>query len=137
MMPIESGRTFGIFDLTGPALPVRSRLYSLQPQGLGTPYCESLSGYITRLAEAHRVRTREFLTHEIFPHFTQRRPSKSRAINESKSGGTDFLRNWGQAVNGTGAVASTAVWVLETLTSQTGLQVGVMSGSGRCGWRKL
>jgi hypothetical protein len=34
-------------------IPERSRLYSLNPIGTGTPQVESLTGYIARLAEAH------------------------------------------------------------------------------------
>ena len=34
-------------------IPERSRLYSLNPIGIGTPQVESLTGYIARLAEAH------------------------------------------------------------------------------------
>src|SRR5881628_1288542 len=43
------------WDFTRPVLPPRSRLYSLEPIGIGTPLCESLSGYIARLADAHAV----------------------------------------------------------------------------------
>ncbi len=37
-----------------PMLP-RSTLYALVPIGMGTPLVESLTSYITRLAEAHSV----------------------------------------------------------------------------------
>lgn len=36
-------------------MPRRSRLYSLEPIGIGTPFVESLSGYLARLADAHAV----------------------------------------------------------------------------------
>jgi hypothetical protein len=46
---------FDSWDCTLPALPKRSRLYALKPLGIGTPFVESLSGYVARLADAHGV----------------------------------------------------------------------------------
>ncbi|MEM9271562.1 MAG: hypothetical protein AAGA80_01180, partial [Cyanobacteria bacterium P01_F01_bin.143] len=40
-------------DLGRPQFPTRSRLYHLEPVGIGTPHVESLTSYISRLAEAH------------------------------------------------------------------------------------
>ena len=50
-----------------PTLPARSRLYRLEPYGIGTPWVESLTGYITRLAEAHCVSTGILYAKEIAP----------------------------------------------------------------------
>src|SRR5438876_11222691 len=44
-----------------------SRLYSLEPVGIGSPKVESMTSYIVRLAEAHSVYPRALLTHEIAP----------------------------------------------------------------------
>lgn len=43
------------WDLPPPVVPPRSALYSLEPIGIGTPFAESLTGYIARLACAHAV----------------------------------------------------------------------------------
>jgi hypothetical protein len=43
------------WDVSIPPLPSHSRLYRLEPIGIGTPYVESLTGYIARLAEMHCV----------------------------------------------------------------------------------
>jgi len=43
------------WDVSIPPLPSRSRLYRLEPIGIGTPYVESLTGYIARLAETHCI----------------------------------------------------------------------------------
>jgi len=43
---------YASWDVTVSTLPARSRLYRLEPYGIGTPWVESLTGYITRLAEA-------------------------------------------------------------------------------------
>jgi hypothetical protein len=55
------------WDLTIPALPQCSRLYRVDPCGMGTPLVESLTGYITRLAEAHGVSTGILYIKEIAP----------------------------------------------------------------------
>lgn len=44
-----------------------SRLFNIDPIGVGTPYVESLPSYIKRLAEAHSVYPRVLLKKEIFP----------------------------------------------------------------------
>ncbi|WP_432264763.1 TniQ family protein [Candidatus Methylomirabilis limnetica] len=43
------------WDLSPPVVPPRSSLYCLEPIGIGTPFVESLTGYIARLACAHAV----------------------------------------------------------------------------------
>ena len=42
-------------DLAPRSVPPRSKLYSLEPIGVGTAYVESLIGYVARLAEAHHI----------------------------------------------------------------------------------
>jgi AraC-like DNA-binding protein len=44
-----------MLDLELPTIPSRSRLYSIEPIGLGTAEVESLTSYLTRLANVHRV----------------------------------------------------------------------------------
>ena len=46
---------FDSWECTPPILPPRSRLYAIEPIGIGTPFVESLSGYVARLADAHAV----------------------------------------------------------------------------------
>jgi AraC-like DNA-binding protein len=46
---------FESWDLTVPPVPPRTRLYPLEPIGIGTPLVESLTGYVLRLAEAHAL----------------------------------------------------------------------------------
>ena len=47
-------------------MPSRSNLYSLKPIGVKTPYIESLTSYIMRLAEAHSVRTWKLIAYGLF-----------------------------------------------------------------------
>lgn len=44
------------------SIPPRSHLYSLEPIGIGTPYVESLTSYITRLAQVHWVSVKVLLS---------------------------------------------------------------------------
>jgi hypothetical protein len=46
---------FESWSLSSPPVPPRSRLYSLEPIGIGTALVESLTGYAARFAEAHSV----------------------------------------------------------------------------------
>jgi len=55
------------WDLTRPTIPSRSRLYSLEPVGIGTPETESLTSYVSRLAEAHSVRVHDLVVHKLLP----------------------------------------------------------------------
>lgn len=56
-------------DLKRPQIPERSTLYSLEPIGVGTPHCESLTSYLTRLASAHCVKLDKIIQHNIYPLF--------------------------------------------------------------------
>ena len=78
------------FEVWGPAReapPPRSRLYSLEPIGIGTPEVESLSSYLNRLAQAHCVTVSALIAHELVPHIdtpaaakARRAPSPSRGV---------------------------------------------------------
>jgi TniQ protein len=58
---------YDIWNLTPRPLPPRSRLYSLQPMGIGTSRVESLTSYVMRLAQAHTVSVRALIQREIYP----------------------------------------------------------------------
>ena len=57
--------TFDSWDCKLPPLPTRSRLYALEPIGIGTPFVESLSGYVARLADAHAVSVGDLAGREL------------------------------------------------------------------------
>jgi hypothetical protein len=48
-------------------IPKRSRLFSLEPIGLETPYTESISSYLCRLAQEHCVTSQRLIIGEIAP----------------------------------------------------------------------
>lgn len=54
-------------DVTPPTIPTRSRLYCLEPIGIGTPYVESLTSYVNRLARAHYIQPRRLMVQEVHP----------------------------------------------------------------------
>jgi hypothetical protein len=89
-----------------------SRLYHLEPIGVGSPMVESLTSYITRLAEAHSVHPQALITNELVP-----------LLNSSyfRKEGTLYQRIatfWKDSacLNGSAATASDWVQVLEQLT---------------------
>lgn len=55
------------WDLLEPKIPPRSRLYHLEPIGVGTPYVESMSSYIVRLSRTHCVSPYVLIRQEILP----------------------------------------------------------------------
>jgi TniQ protein len=56
---------FDTWDLTPVAIPTRSRLHSVEPIGIGTPFVESLTGYMIRLSASHAVRVSDLIEHEL------------------------------------------------------------------------
>jgi TniQ len=96
------------WDLTLPELPPRSRLYCLEPIGLGTPMVESLTGYLARLAEAHGVTLWTLYRHEIAPSL-----DRARFGSLCLTGSTGYQPH---TINGTGALALDFSSVLESLT---------------------
>jgi endogenous inhibitor of DNA gyrase (YacG/DUF329 family) len=106
------------WDLQWPAIPSRSRLYSLKPIGIGTPATESLTSYVSRLAEAHSVRVRELMMHELLPFLGRSHLADTR--NASLL--TAFWRNETRALNGTRTLARNLVQALEALTGRRDLR---------------
>ncbi len=55
------------WDVSLPTIPLRSRCYHLEPIGIGSPWVESLTGYVARLAETHHVKPKTLIMYEILP----------------------------------------------------------------------
>lgn len=100
-------------DLQKPAIPSRSRLYSLEPIGVGTPLVESLTGYVTRLAQAHCTLTGILIVSEIAPLIKEGYVFDGRQKTINPIYGFSSSR---RALNGTGLMASTLIQALEALT---------------------
>ena len=56
---------FDSWDLVPVSIPARSRLHSIEPIGIGTPFVESLTGYMIRLAASHAVRVSDLIEYEL------------------------------------------------------------------------
>ncbi|MBI4320947.1 MAG: TniQ family protein [Chloroflexi bacterium] len=110
-MALDMLTTYQLWDLTRPAIPPRSRLYHLEPVGIGTPYVESLTGYIARLAQVHGVTTRKLVTSELLPLLQPSHPLGVRGYEAN-----NFWTRDNRFLNGTGSLARGTVRALETLT---------------------
>lgn len=66
-MSVDESTSVEMWDLQKPATPPRSRLYHLEPIGVGTSYTESLSSYLCRLAQKHCVTSQKLIMGEIAP----------------------------------------------------------------------
>jgi transcriptional regulator with XRE-family HTH domain len=111
-MQSQSFETYEEWDLTLPPIPERSVLFSLEPVGLGTPWVESLTSYIARLAWAHAVFPGVFMNKLLEP-LVQGKHSHLLHISQGKK--TNLL-------NATGLRACLSVQFLETLTMRSDLR---------------
>lgn len=96
-----------------PVFPSHSRLYHLEPIGIGTAYVESLTGYIARLAAAHSVHPRNLLMNEVSSFFKGLASPRTR---ELKQGAMSRLLTTSATWNGTSASTSNMVEALASLT---------------------
>jgi len=96
--------------------PPRSRLYRLEPIGLGTPMVECMSSYIHRLAEAHGLPTSVMVCRELAPRF---RRSSVLASNDH----CDLLGKLGMSINGNNLTAQEVVAILNDLTGYKNLSL--------------
>ena len=104
------------FDLAPLQVPPRSTLFHLEPIGIGTPYVESLSGYIARLAKEHFLSTRHLMAKIVAPLIC-----KPNIINDKGN----FKRH-ARAMNGLGVTATDLIRVLQKLTLRDDLQLTTM-----------
>jgi hypothetical protein len=109
-------KSYPEWDMSMPTISSRSRLYRLEPIGIGTPYVESLTSYVARLAGKHHVSPKILVMKEIYP-----------ALNEEVTTPQQYSRLddfWmgSHSINGNNLVAKQWVEVLQTLTSCNGLK---------------
>ncbi len=99
--------------------PPHSRLYHVEPVGVGSPMVESLTSYLTRLAEAHSLHLRTLVTDEILPRLNQ-----SHLYRDNRPVYDHLTRFWKQStmLNGTSATSSAWVQALEQLTLRRDLR---------------
>lgn len=97
--------------------PPRSYLYHLKPICIGTSQVESLTSFISRLAEAHCVPMRKLLLHVILPLY-----AKSYLPSRAEDSNTTAFWKDSSAFNGTSTSADGFVRVLERLTHHDNLR---------------
>jgi len=103
--------------------PPRSRLYSLEPIGIGTSEVESLSGYINRLAQAHCVRASTLLKNEVIPHIAKNGPfDQNQGAKPARSLPRGNRERLTRLICGTGSTAEKWVKVLGILTGRSDLR---------------
>lgn len=111
-------------------MPPRTRLYRLEPIGLGTPMVECLSSYIHRLAEAHGLPTWVLVCKELAPRFGQWSLLAS-------NGHCDLFGKLGMTINGNNDTALEIIAILKKLTgyndlsSLTFCRLGALVAAGR------
>ncbi|NRR05506.1 TniQ family protein [Brevibacillus sp. RS1.1] len=108
------------WDISIPQITKPSMFYSLEPIGLGTPYVESLTSYICRLAEAHSVRTGTLVLEEIIPRIQKYNSVRNRKALYRNSGA---INNCGDEESYKGSI----VMILEDLCQRKDLSLLTMS----------
>jgi transcriptional regulator with XRE-family HTH domain len=96
-----------------PDIPKRSRLYNLKPLGLGTIYIESLTSYITRLAQAHCMPVGILFQSEIAPLL---KINYVLNTHENYLDPINLCQRYTQSLNGTGLTSHIVVNSLKALT---------------------
>lgn len=74
---------YELIDETPSPSSLPSRLYHLEPVGIGTPFIESLSSYVGRLAAAHCVSTSSLVRYEISPFLSHTYMQPDKATSNS------------------------------------------------------
>jgi AcrR family transcriptional regulator len=113
-MPANIIMAYDLQDLEKPLIPPRSRLYHLEPIGIGTPYVESLTSYINRLACAHCALPGKLIAQEVQPLL---RGSTSMVEDKGFRGSESIAQ-----LNGMTPLVREWVRVLEQLTGREELQ---------------
>lgn len=110
-MPSSKPVIYGTYPQKAAALP-RSRLFGLEPIGIGLPSCESLISYLVRLARAHCMSTRDLIRIEFMWRY-----AKQAGINSS-----GFFTGYSKTLNGVGDYASGFVRITEELNGRSDLR---------------
>ena len=107
--------TLKILDESTVLAPPRSRLFKLEPIGLGTPMVECLASYIHRLAAAHGVPTWVLACRELASRF-------ERKSIIGPNGYCDLFGSVGMSINGVYGAALETAAILQDLTGQSNLR---------------
>jgi len=120
-------------DLPDPC--TSSELYCLEPIGIGTSMVESLTSYISRLANAHSVLVRTLVTDEVLPNLNQTHLyQKGQPVYDHL---TTFWKR-SAMLNGTCSTAGNWVNTIEQLTQRNDLRfLTMLTFTAALSWREL
>jgi TniQ len=108
---------YDIWDVEIISIPPRSRLYNLEPIGIGTPYVESLTSYITRLAQAHCMTPQSLVRKIILPELGRCHDTLNYGYRFN-----NFRFENSSPLNGISPISAKWVEVLQNLTSRQDLR---------------
>lgn len=91
------------------SIPPRSRLFGLDPIGIGSVKAEGLISYIIRLAKAHCISPRLLISAELLP--------RMREVNSARH--AEFYSDYAKTLQSTGKFSSKFVEMVEQLTCRT------------------
>ena len=111
----DSLATYETWDMTAPAVPPRSRLFHIDPVGLGTPLVECLTSYISRVAQAHSISPGALQYHEVPKYGAPRQNIFSCGIKSR-------ARSFTAGINAIGTLAADFVSSIGKLTVRNDLQ---------------
>jgi hypothetical protein len=117
---------FESWDCTPAVLPPRSRLYALEPIGVGTPFVESLSRYVVRLADAHAVSVGDLVGRELSLFAAKPLTSFGRFMRQNRPNSHGFYGRT-YALNGFGESSERWIDALERATLRTMLRFLTLS----------
>ena len=118
---------FERWDCEPVALPPRSRLYSLTPIGIGSMFVESLTGYVSRLADAHAVSVGNLVGRELLLVSSKPRVPFGPFVPRDGTTKSHGFRGRACSANGWGESARRWVGALERATRQPNLRFLTMS----------
>lgn len=114
-MDVEPYRKEELWSPKPYQLSTRSRLNHLSPMAVDSPLVESLTSYMTRLAESHSVLISTLMTREIAPILT------NDYTNYGSKRGLNSLFNCAAAINSTGEIVELFLDSLTKLTLNNNL----------------
>lgn len=94
----------------------QSRIYNIVPIGIGTPFVESLDGYLSRIASLHLISSGDLIGKIITPMLNK------RYLNNQVFKGGDGLYKSSNGINGIGILAQEITNILGELTFRTDIK---------------
>ncbi len=127
-MPIETEMLCEVWEEEKPIISPPSRLFHLKPIGIGTPLVESLTSYLSRLANEHSVLLRTLVIDEILPNLPQ-----SHLYKENRPIYDHLTTFWKRSTVLNGNCSTASIWVqtVEHLTQRSDLHLLTMLAFGK------